>query len=149
MQKIVLAIILFTSLIGSVVAVDTDPITQAKLLLDQYSSRVKFVESENAILREEMRKAGIKIPLSLFSGAIVTNEVTAPVVVTTTTGAVLQTGSVVVNTATLPVVVSGEISYSYIEKTHGLLYVGFIKRIISEWDKVRDAYVMPKVAHIG
>jgi hypothetical protein len=115
MQKIVLAIILFTSLIGSVVAVDADPITQAKLLLDQYSSRVKFVENENAILREEMRKAGIKIPLSLFSGAILSNGLTGSVVVPTS---IVQTGSVVTNTVIAPVVTSGEVSYSNIEKTY-------------------------------
>jgi hypothetical protein len=120
MQKIVLAIILFVSLIGSVVAVDADPITQAKLLLDQYSSRVKFVESENAILREEMRKAGIKIPLSLFSGAIQTSAITGSTVVTNpTTVSVNQTGSVTsTSVAAMPPVASGEISYSYIEKTH-------------------------------
>ena len=44
---------------------------------------------------------------------------------------------------------SGEISVATIEKTHGASYAGFIKRIISEWDKVRDAYAMPKCARIG
>lgn len=104
------------SLVGSVVAVDTDPIVQAKLLLDQYSSRVKFVENENAILREEMRKAGIKIPLSLYSGAIQSNALTGTV---TTTGTILQTGSTSTGSvANLPIVVSGEVSYTNIEKTY-------------------------------
>lgn len=141
MQKILLTSILFLSFIGSVVAVDIDPIAQTKLLLDQYSARVKFLEAENAILREEMMKAGIKIPLSLFSGALQTN-LTTPVVVAPVATGTTTTGSITVTT-------SGEVSYSYIEKTHGMLYVGFIKRIISEWDKVRDAYAMPKLAHIG
>ncbi len=140
MQKIVLATILFISLVGSAVAVDVDPITQTKLLLDQYSARVKYLEAENAILREEMRKAGIQIPLSLFSWAILTDIVTT---------SAAQTGSVSVDTTTPTMVASGEISYSDIEKTYWVTYTGFIKRIISEWDKVRDAYVMPKVAHIG
>lgn len=80
MQKLVLISIVFLSLIGSAFALDTDPIVQTKLLLDQYSARVKTLENENAILREEMRKAGIQIPLSLFSGAIQTAVSTGSVV---------------------------------------------------------------------
>lgn len=144
MQKIVFISILFFSLIGSVFAIDADPIAQTKLLLDQYSIRVKTVEAENAMLREEMRKAGIKIPLSLYTNAIQTGiATTVPVMATSGT---ISTGA---TTIVPPVVVSGEISYSYIEKTHGMIYAGFIKRIISEWSKVRDAYAMPKNATIG
>ncbi len=139
MQKIFLTSILFLSLVGSVAALDIDPIAQTKQLLDQYSTRVKILEAENSILREEMRKAGIKIPLSLFSGAIQTSTT-----VTTTTP--IMTGT---TTSSVAATVSGEISYVYIEKTYGTTYTSFIKRIISEWDKVRDAYAMPKNAHIG
>lgn len=66
---------MFLSSVGNVFALDIDPITQTKLLLDQYAARVKFLESENSILREEMRKAGIQIPLSVYSGAIQTTSV--------------------------------------------------------------------------
>ena len=41
-------------MIGSTFAADIDPIVQTKLLLDQYSARVKMLESENKLLREEM-----------------------------------------------------------------------------------------------
>jgi hypothetical protein len=131
-------------MIGSVFAIDADPIVQTKLLLDQYSLRVKNVEAENTILREEMRKAGIKIPLSVFTAAVQTGTAT-------TLSGLTASVTVLTGTTTIvpPVVVSWEVSYSYIEKTHGMLYVGFIKRLISEWDKVRDAYSMPKIAHIG
>jgi hypothetical protein len=67
MRKILLVAIVILSSLHSVVAADIDPIAQTKALLDQYSTRVKYLETENAILREEMRKAGIKIPLALFS----------------------------------------------------------------------------------
>ena len=145
MQKIFLTSILFLSMIGSAIAADIDPIAQTKALLDQYSARVKSLEAENTILREEMRKAGIKIPLSAYSGVVQTN--TVPVVIDTP----ISTGSTsVITGTTAPVVTtSGEINFSEIEKVHGSVYTGFIKRIISEWDKVRDAYLMPKDAHIG
>ena len=52
-------------------------------------------------------------------------------------------------TPTPSVTASGEISVATIEKLHGTSYAGFIKRIISEWDRVRDAYAMPKGARIG
>jgi hypothetical protein len=142
MQKLVLISIVFLSFIGSAFALDTDPIAQTKLLLDQYSVRVKTLENENAILREEMRKAGIQIPLSLFSGAIQTTVSTGSTVTPgTTTGTTVSTGVIATT--------SGEVSYSAIEKTYGATYAGFIKRIISEWSKVRDAYAMPKNAYIG
>lgn len=67
MRKLLLVAIIVLSSITTVIAADLDPIAQAKALLDQYSTRVRALETENAILREEMRKAGITIPLSLFS----------------------------------------------------------------------------------
>ncbi len=67
MRKIILLALFLVSSLGSVMAADLDPITQTKALLDQYSTRVKYLEAENAILREEMRKAKIQIPLALFS----------------------------------------------------------------------------------
>ncbi len=140
MRKILLVAILLLSSVMSVVATDIDPIAQTKLLLDQYSARVKFLEIENSILREEMRKAGIKIPLSAYSGAILGG-------LTTTTTAPILTGTTVSTTAPV-ITVSGEVSYGYTEKTYGVSYTGFIKRIISEWDKVRDAYALPKNARI-
>jgi len=42
-----------------------------------------------------------------------------------------------------------EFSVASIEKIHGAIYAGFIKKIITDWEKVRDAYAMPKGAYIG
>jgi cell division protein FtsB len=67
MRKIIFVALILISSLSSVVAADLDPIAQTKALLDQYSSRVRSLEAENSILREEMRKANIKIPLALFS----------------------------------------------------------------------------------
>jgi hypothetical protein len=72
MQKLLIASLIFIATTAITLAADIDPIPQTKVLLDQYSARVKTMEAENMILREEMRKAGIKIPLSVYSGAIAT-----------------------------------------------------------------------------
>ncbi len=147
MRKILLVAILILSSLTSVVAADLDPIAQTKVLLDQYSLRVRALEAENQILREEMRKAGIKIPLSLFSGAIQTGtSILTPVA---STPSVTTTGSTTTGTTVSPVTASGEISFTNIEKNYGISYAGFIKRIISEWDKIVQAYGMPRGAHIG
>lgn len=145
MRKILLIALLLVSSVVSVTATEVDPIAQTKALLDQYSARVKFLETENALLREEMRKAGITIPLSLFSGSIqtTTNTTVIPPVILST-GSATATGVLTTNPT-----LSGEVSLVNIEKTYWASYAGFIKRIISEWDKVRDAYAMPKTAYIG
>ena len=150
MRKIILLVLLLVSSLANVTAADLDPIAQTKALLDQYSARVKYLEIENAILREEMRKAKIQIPLSLFSWAIQTE--TSSITPVTPTPIVVSTGSITPvgpTTPVAPVTASGAISVATIEKNHGASYAGFIKRIISEWDKVRDAYAMPKWARIG
>jgi len=49
---------------------DTDTVLiQTKSVLDQYAKRIKSLEAENKMLREEMTKAGIKIPLSVYTGS--------------------------------------------------------------------------------
>ncbi len=151
MRKILSLIIIFISSLSSVYALDADPIAQTKALLDQYSTRVKYLEWENVILREEMRKAGIKIPLSAFSGILTTTPTStayltpAPIAtgVTTTDTKVVPT-----NTPTPPTTLSGEAVYANISKTYGASYAGFIRRVTTDWDKVRDAYLMPKNARI-
>lgn len=51
--------------------VDADSmVTQMKSILDQYASRIKTLERENAVLRNEVMKAGIKIPLSAYTETV-------------------------------------------------------------------------------
>lgn len=143
MKKILLVSILFLSSIGSVFALDVDPIAQTKSLLDQYAARVKFLESENAILREEMRKAGIQIPLDIYSGAIQTNTVTSSTIVTPPS-AITSTGNTVTGSiSTISPDVNAEEMIANIEKLYGASYAGFVRKIVTEWSKVRDAYAMP------
>ena len=75
----------------------TAAVSTLNLLISQYESRIKQLENENAILRNEMVKAGIKIPLSEYSGAIVTevsvNSTPSIVIPVTFTGTQSDTGS--------------------------------------------------------
>ena len=96
---------------------DLDPIAQTKALLDQYSARVKYLEAENMILREEMRKAGIKIPLALFSGAIQI-ESSSGIASGTQISIVTSTGITNTGTVPSPVTASGEVSFVNIEKIY-------------------------------
>jgi hypothetical protein len=63
--------------------IDTDTVlNQTKSVLDQYAKRIKSLEVENQFLREEMAKAGIKIPLTIFTGAM--NQIRNEIVSTST-----------------------------------------------------------------
>lgn len=48
-----------------------ETLKQLILLVSQYDSRIRFLESENAILKNEMMKAGIKIPLTVYTGSVI------------------------------------------------------------------------------
>jgi hypothetical protein len=133
MQKILLAIlILLTPVIVSaetIVSTDTDGmVAQMKTILDQYAVRIKTLEVENNILREEMRKAGIKIPLSVYSGAILQTP-TQTTIMPTKTGTVTTP---VANTPTLTPVKSGALM-EIISTQYGTRYAGFISKIHSDW----------------
>ena len=52
-------------------------VNQMKTILDQYATKIRVLELENAVLREEIRKAGIQIPLSAFSGIVVNPTTTS------------------------------------------------------------------------
>jgi hypothetical protein len=67
-------------------------ISQTKAMLDQAGARIRALEAENTILKTEISKAGIKIPLTEFSGAIVGNK-TEPVKLAPTSPLTTATGS--------------------------------------------------------
>jgi hypothetical protein len=143
MRKIILTVLMLSMLTAHVYAAEADPIAQAKILLDQYAAQVKYVQSENAILREEMRKAGIKIPLSAFSGVTQTT-------ISGSTGAIVMATGTTVSPPISPLpIVSGEVSFVAFERTYGTLYTPFVKKITSDWDKIVTAYSLPKTARIG
>lgn len=97
-----------------------------------------------------MRKAGIQIPLSVYSGAIQTTSV--PTNATSSIPAVPSVASWSIASwvvSTVPSDMNTEEMIASIEKLYNASYAGFAKRIISEWSKVRDAYSMPTDARIG
>ena len=46
-----------------------DTLSELNLLIAQYEARITKLQAENAVLRYEMAKAGISIPLTDLSGA--------------------------------------------------------------------------------
>lgn len=121
---------------------DTDVIiTQMKAILDQYGARVKALEAENAILRNEMMKAGIKIPLSAYSGAVLGWLTTVSPVAT---GSIMMSGSVAASWS----FVSGEF-ISLIAKQYSPRYASFIQKVKSDWSWIVSAYKLPQTAFIG
>lgn len=110
-------------------------------LIAQYETQLKYLQAENAVLRNEVSKAGIKIPLSEFSGSVLSTTQTT------------NTGNTASNTeAKAPVkkTVSGEmeIALSKIEKEHGKRYRGFIAGILPNWTAIKAAYKLPADADI-
>ncbi len=120
----------------------TKTISDLTLLIDQYNARIHQLEAENQILKNEMVKAGIKIPLDAFSGAI------AQPIPTKVTP--VSTGSISpVAVSPLVPTVSSEVVMKNVSLQYGSGVAGFITRIHSEWSAIRDAYSLPKTASIG
>lgn len=123
---------------------DTDVIiTQMKSILDQYWARVKALEAENEILRSEMMKAGIKIPLALFSGAVVNTTLPAIPEVSTSTSSTLTWTSVLT--------LSGS-SWALLDQVASKFssqYAGFIGRVQSDWPGIQWAYKIASWAYIS
>lgn len=51
-----------------------DTLKQLILIVSQYDARIKALEAENGILKTQVMKAGIKIPMTDFTGAIVVSQ---------------------------------------------------------------------------
>lgn len=113
----------------------TPSITDIQKMLEQYAKRVEVLEAENAVLREAVARAGVKIPLSAYSGAIKSEK---PITNRTPATNIINTSSTNVANA-----------LQKVETTYGTMYAWFIGRMMKEWDKVRPAYKMPKGATIG
>lgn len=124
MKKILLSFAITCVLPVQIFAADTTDtssmITQLRAILDQYAVRIQALENENKILKEEIAKAGIKIPLSVFGPAIATGSTSL------STGTTLTT-----NTGTTSVNLTGALQD--ISTTYGARYANFIKKIHTEW----------------
>lgn len=132
--------------VNTISSADTDSmVTQLKAIIDQYGARIKALETENAILRNEMMKAGIKIPLTAYSGAVV-----AVITPTTTTGSTTTSSSgAVVATTTGTTTIISDSALNQIATQYSVRYAEFIKKIHADWSGIQWAYKMPASAFIG
>ena len=102
----------------------------------EYAAKIKALEVENNILRNEIMKAGIKIPLSTYTGAIVSTGTT------TKTGSTSNSTNTIYQNALAP-------NVSAITSTYGTRYANFVTKIHTDWSAIRTAYKMPETAFIG
>lgn len=120
-------------------------LSELSLLIAQYETRIKQLQAENAVLRLEMTKAGISVPLSDLSGSTIPMPTTAPIVSippSNSTGVTnpvtpLQTGST--SSSTLP-----DITTKY-----GKDVAGFISRINQDWAGIKSNYKLPAGARLA
>lgn len=124
-----------------------------KAILDQYAIKIKALEQENNVLRTEMMKAGIKIPLSAYT-------VTTGIATQTGTN---QTGSSItspstgtlsgsVNQAPTPTTSGSVVSSgkeSAIIAQYGTQIGGFINKIHTDWSAIQSAYKLQTGSYIG
>lgn len=110
----------------------TTTVDQLTLLLRQYDTRIKQLEAENAVLKQEIMKAGIKIPLADFSGAIATPLPTK-----------LDPVSPILSGASSPVSSSGYLLVSNPD------HRAFIVQIHKDWSSIQKAYSLPSNSSIA
>ena len=115
-------------------------IGQMNLLVAQYDARIKQLESENAILKYEMLKAGIKIPLTEYSGAIAT-----PLPTTLPPSA----GVTITGSTTVSLSGNSDMTLSDITVKYGKDMAGFISRVNKDWSAIKSAYTLPSNAHLA
>ena len=113
---------------------------QLILIVSQDEARIKYLESENALLRNEMVKAGIKISLSDYSGVVALNTgaISIP--------SIYLTG--ILAPPPLPISTTGAL-LAQLTSQYGKDVGGFILRIEREWKDIRNAYKLPTNAQIG
>ncbi len=117
---------------------------QINLLVAQYDSRIKQLESEIAVLRLEMSKANIKIPLIEYSGAI-----SKPLPVTYSgqyvTFPITSSGISSIGWMTLPT----NNTLSLISTQYWVGPAGFISRVNKDWPAIKSAYSLPENAYLA
>jgi hypothetical protein len=117
-------------------------VNQMKAILDQYATRITSLEQENRVLRNEVMKAGIKIPLSAYTttGSTSSTSIATGATVTWTTQ---SSGS----TLTTPVS-QGDLSSAILAQYPGSVG-GFINKIHTDWPAIQTAYKLQSGSYIG
>ena len=149
--RILFILALVVPTIGVHWAISLDPtaaVSTLNLLISQYESRIKQLESENAILRNEMVKAGIKIPLSEYSGAVAT-EVTSgpsvPIVIPVT----VSWGQIQIWTGGASNTMSWVDPSLVLTEQYGKEVAAFVKKIQGDWSNIKDFYKFSSWAKIA
>jgi hypothetical protein len=109
-------------------------LSELSLLIAQYDARIKKLEAENAVLRYEMARANISIPLMDLSGSTTPIPTTLP-----NPPPVIGTADIVVTSTTL----------SGITSQYGRDVSGFISRINKEWSGIKSTYSLPTGARLA
>ena len=125
----------------------TAAVSTLNMLISQYESRIKQLESENAILRNEMVKAGIKIPLSEYSGAVVTEVTSGPSIPIVIPGALSWSQNEIGSGASVPTVwvdLASTLTEQYWKDV-----AEFVKKINIDWKSIKDFYKFNSWAKIA
>lgn len=109
----------------------TTTVDQLSLLIKQYTVLISQLQAENTILKNEMMKANIKIPLSDFSGAIAQ---TLPTQLTTATS----------TSAVLPLTTTSSVS-----SITNPEYRSFVTQIHKDWTAIQKAYALPEGSYLA
>jgi hypothetical protein len=117
-----------------------DTLSELNLLIAQYEARITKLQAENAVLRYEMAKAGISIPLTDLSGATLPIPTALPKN-TVSSGTWVPASPTISTTtqSTLP-----EITTKY-----GKDVAGFISRINQDWAGIKSNYKFPSNARLA
>lgn len=121
-------------------------LSELSLLIAQYETRIKQLQAENAVLRLEMTKAGISIPLTDLSGSTIPMPTVPPPVTVPQTNAswTVVTPSTSIQTGSVNTVTLSEITTKY-----GKDAAGFISRINQDWSGIKSAYKLPTGARLA
>jgi hypothetical protein len=115
------------------------------LLIAQYEARIKKSEAENAVLRFQMAKAGIQIPIVDLSWTTLPIPVSLPSIPTSSWWVLVSETKITTPTATtIPSATLSEIT-----ATHGKDIAGFISAINKDWSGIKSNYSFPSAARLA
>lgn len=144
--KIILMLLSIMAILPLVSFAESGPLSseatlkQLILIVSQDEARIRYLESENALLKNEMVKAGIKITLSDYSGIVALNTGVISIPPVFLTG--------ILTPPPMPVSTTGAL-LAQLTNQYGKDVGGFVLRIQKEWKDIRNTYKLPTNAQIG
>lgn len=155
-RYITLLLLLVPATLAQASTITLDPssaVSTLNMLISQYESRIKQLESENAILRNEMMKAGIKIPLNEYSWAVLSTNppvsTVPPIVTSIASWSTAPVSSWALWQTNSPSVVSGSIDTVGLTAQYGKDVSGFINKIHTDWKSIKEFYKIDSKAQIA